>query len=112
MQHISFSELKNWAKCAFYHKLVNIQKIKGFRGSEHTAFGTAVHEVYEKSVLGEIKKGQEEKIFEQSFIEEIEKLLCDNIELDESLLNDMEIQGKMLSTESLLIQSNQSLLFL
>ena len=101
MRHISFSELKNWVKCPFYHKLVNIEKIKGFKGSEHTAFGTAIHDVYEKSVLGQIKSGEEEKIFEQSFIAEIEKLICDGIELDESLLQDMEKQGILLSTEGI-----------
>ncbi|MAJ23828.1 MAG: hypothetical protein CMI75_08650 [Candidatus Pelagibacter sp.] len=99
MRHISFSELKNWNKCAYYHKLVNLDKIKGFKGSEHTAFGTAIHEVYEKSVLGQIKSGDEQEIFEKSFISEIEKLICDGVELSEPLLQDMEKQGKKLSAK-------------
>ena len=97
MRHISFSELKNWSKCPFYHKLVNIEKLKGFKGSEHTAFGTAVHEVYEKRVLGQIKEGEEERIFEQSFTKEVEKLIFDGIELDQTLITDMETQGKGLA---------------
>jgi len=101
MPHISFSELKNWAKCPFYHKLVNIEKIKGFQGSEHTAFGTAVHEVYEKMVLGEISSGDEKRLFEQTFVNEIEKLICDGVELDQSLVSDMETQGKNLSVEGI-----------
>jgi len=101
MRHISFSELKNWTKCAHYHKLVNLDKIKGFKGSEHTAFGTAIHEVYEKSVLGQIESGEEQEVFEKSFITEIEKLICDGVDLDEPLLQDMEKQGKKLSTEGI-----------
>ena len=44
MTHISYSELKNWDFCPFYHKLVYIDKLKPFRGNEYTAFGTAIHE--------------------------------------------------------------------
>tara|TARA_R100000234_G_scaffold74328_1_gene45902 strand:- start:7570 stop:8340 length:771 start_codon:yes stop_codon:yes gene_type:complete len=97
MQHISFSELKNWAKCAFYHKLVNIDKLRGFAGSEHTAFGTALHEVCEKRVLGKLKKGKEEELFLKTFEQEILSLLEDNIELDQDLITGMEEQGKKLS---------------
>ena len=32
MPHISFSEFKNWIQCPFYHKLVNIDKTKLFKG--------------------------------------------------------------------------------
>ena len=53
MSHISFSELKNWNFCPFYHKIVNINKIKGFIGNEYTAFGTAIHDVCEKKILQE-----------------------------------------------------------
>ena len=93
MQHISFSELKNWAKCAFYHKLVNIDKLKGFVGSEHTAFGTALHEVCEKSVLGEIQKGTESKVFLEAFEKEIASLIVDKVSLDQKLVTQMEKQG-------------------
>ena len=75
MQHISFSELKNWAKCAYYHKLVNIDKLKGFVGSEHTAFGTAIHEVCEQRVLGRLPIGKESDLFTKTFEKEIEGLL-------------------------------------
>ncbi len=53
-QHISFSELKIWNECAFKHKLVYIDGVKKFKGSEHTAFGTAMHYVCEKHVLDQI----------------------------------------------------------
>ena len=53
MPHISFSELKNWNFCPFYHKLTYIDKLKGFTGNEYTAFGTAIHDVAEKKILQE-----------------------------------------------------------
>ena len=37
MPHISYSELKIWAECPFKHKLMYIDKIKGFIGNEYTA---------------------------------------------------------------------------
>jgi hypothetical protein len=97
MPHISFSELKNWAKCPFYHKLVHIDKLKGFVGSEHTAFGTALHEVCEKRVLGEICKGEEIDVFQKTFESEIESLIADKVELEQSLVTEMEKQGRLLA---------------
>ncbi len=47
MSHISYSELKDWKFCAFYHKLTRVDGIDGFAGNEYTAFGTAVHAVCE-----------------------------------------------------------------
>ena len=97
MQHISFSELKNWAKCAYYHKLVNIDKLKGFVGSEHTAFGSAIHEVCEQRVLGTLPEGKESELFAEAFEKEIESLLTDGVELKQSLVTEMEAQGKELA---------------
>ena len=48
MGHISFSEAKNWDFCPFYHKLMNIDKVKGFEGNAFTAFGNAIHDTCEK----------------------------------------------------------------
>ena len=97
MPHISFSELKNWAKCAYYHKLVNIDKLKGFVGSEHTAFGSAIHEVCEQRVLGRLLQGSESARFTEAFEKEIYDLLSDGVELDQQLVTEMEQQGKELA---------------
>jgi hypothetical protein len=97
MRHISFSELKNWAKCAYYHKLVNIDKLKGFVGSEHTAFGSAIHEVCEQRVLGTLPEGKESELFTKAFEKEIENLLVDGVELKQPLVTEMETQGKELA---------------
>ena len=48
MAHISFSEAKNWNFCPFYHKLMNLDKVKGFQGNAFTAFGNAIHDTCEK----------------------------------------------------------------
>ena len=53
MPHISYSELKDWAHCAFYHKLTRVDGIEGFTGNQYTAFGSAIHSVCEKKLLNE-----------------------------------------------------------
>ena len=98
MAHISFSELKNWVFCPFYHKLVNIDKLKGFQGNEFTAFGTAMHEVCEKTALKQLKEDDQEHFFMKKFLEELISL-PDDIELDANLVNSMRDQGKALIPE-------------
>ena len=41
--HISYSELKTWAECAWKHKLIYIDRVNKFVGNEYTAFGRALH---------------------------------------------------------------------
>ena len=61
MPHISYSELKDWAFCPFYHKLTRVDGIDGFKGNAYTAFGTALHEACEKLTLN--NSSDYEKIF-------------------------------------------------
>lgn len=91
MPHISFSELKNWAFCPFYHKLTYIDKLKGFAGNEYTAFGTAIHTICENKLLNKSVDSYEE--FKSEFIEEITKLPSD-LELNEKLILDMGSQAE------------------
>ena len=79
MPHISYSELKDWVHCAFYHKLTRIDKIDGFKGNAFTAFGTAVHSVCEKKLLQE---EVDDDYFVQQFEECLEKL-DDDIEINQ-----------------------------
>ena len=72
MPHVSFSALKNWDFCPFYHKLTYIDRIKLFQGNVYTAFGTALHETCEKLTLNE--SVDYESIFKQSFKDELNKL--------------------------------------
>ena len=76
MPHISFSELRNWKQCPFYHKLTYIDKIDGFVGNEFTAFGRAYN------------------FFINKFEKEIEDLLLKQVELKQDLVDQMVTQGE------------------
>ena len=90
MSHISYSELKDWSFCAWYHKLTRVDKIDGFKGNEYTAFGTAMHSVCEKKLL-------QEEVDDEFFVEELKKnisKLDEDIEINKKLVVDMVDQGK------------------
>lgn len=90
MPHISYSELKDWKFCPFYHKLTRVDKIDGFKGNEYTAFGTAMHSVCEKKLL-------REEVDNSFFIKELKKNIAeldDDIEVNQKLVLDMMGQGK------------------
>jgi|TARA_R100000008_G_scaffold86882_1_gene82399 hypothetical protein len=93
MSHISFSELKLWNECGWKHKLVYLDEIGGFKGNEHTAFGTAVHSACEQLVENNISDAPEH--FQKEFLEELKKL-PDDLELNKSLISNMRVQGCML----------------
>ena len=79
MPHISFSELRNWKQCPFYHKLTYVDKIAGFVGNEFSAFGRAIHDSCEKLLL----KGDDGKMygfFINKFEKEIEDLLLKEVD--------------------------------
>ena len=95
MPHISYSELKDWKFCAFYHKLTRIDKIDGFKGNAYTAFGTAMHSVCEKKLL-------KEEISDDFFVKELKKNIAeldDDVEVDKRLVVDMMGQGKRIIPE-------------
>ena len=94
MPHISFSALKDWNTCAWYHKLTRIDKVKGFTGNAFTAFGNAIHDVCEKKLL----KEQIEE--EDYFLERFEHFLGTlSEEPDQKLVSDMRAQGKAILPE-------------
>ena len=95
MPHISFSELKNWKQCPFYHKLTYIDKIDGFVGNEHTAFGRAVHESCDR-LLVHGDDGNMYDFFINQFEKEIEMLLMKDVELSQKMVNEMVEQGEKL----------------
>ena len=95
MPHISYSELKDWVFCAFYHKLTRVDKIEGFKGNAYTAFGTAMHSVCEKKLL-------QEEVSDAYFVKELKKnidSLDDDVEIDQKLVLDMMGQGKRIIPE-------------
>ena len=90
MPHISYSELKDWAFCAWFHKLTRVDKVdKGFVGNEYTAFGNAVHNVCEKTLLKE--EHDPKKVFLEDF-ERIVRNIPDFIP-DDKMVSDMKGQG-------------------
>ena len=95
MNHISYSELKDWKFCAFYHKLTRVDKIDGFKGNEYTAFGTAMHSVCEKKLL-------QEEVDEAFFVKELKKNISEldeDIKINKKLILDMVDQGKQIIPE-------------
>jgi hypothetical protein len=95
MAHISFSELKDWVHCPFYHKITRVDKIEGFQGNAYTAFGTAMHSVCEKKLL-------HEEMSDDFFIKELKKNIADlddDVKIDKKLVLDMMGQGKRIIPE-------------
>ena len=94
MPHISFSALKDWNYCAWYHKLTRIDGIGGFEGNAYTAFGNAIHEVCEKKLL------KQEVNEDEYFIERFEHFLSTLSEQqDQKLVQNMRSQGKEILPE-------------
>ena len=89
--HISFSELKDWHFCPYYHNQVHFQKVKGFRGNVFTAFGNAIHDTCEKTLTEDLKDPY--GFFADRFINVLNELKEDGIEIDESLVEKMETQA-------------------
>ena len=71
-EHISYSELKDWALCPHYHKKAWIEKVAPFEGNEYTAFGSAIHDVCEKKLLKE--DINEAELFQLGFAKRIQDL--------------------------------------
>ena len=71
MPHISFSALKNWDFCPFYHKLTYVDRIKLFQGNVYTAFGSALHTACEKLLLKE--DIDHKKVFQKPSIKKLIK---------------------------------------
>ena len=93
--HISFSELKIWKECAFKHKLMYVDGIKKFIGNEHTAFGKAVHDTCEKSVLSSAPIDQK-KYFQECFLREVQDLRTKGIDINKHMISEMRTQGDSL----------------
>ena len=96
MSHISFSELKNWDHCPYYHKVNHIDGLKSFKGNLFTAFGSALHHVAEKLVLKELQQADAAEKFKTQFFDEVDQLE-DKEDQDEKLFEQMIPQGEHLS---------------
>lgn len=99
-KHISYSELKIWAECAWRHKLQYLDNLAPFKGNEFTTFGTALHAVSEKYLIQESDQKPEE-YFELQFLNELKELKekDEDIELDLDLIQKMRSQGTNLAPQ-------------
>jgi len=93
MAHISFSELKDWVHCPFYHKLTRVDGIDGFTGNQYTAFGSAIHSVCEKKLL-------HEEMSEDFFVQELKNNISKLDEpVDNKIVHQMMKQGNQIIPE-------------
>lgn len=93
-KYISFSQIKNWAKCPFYHKLSNIDKVEGsFTGNIYTAFGSALHETIENHLENKISDDQLKEHFRSSFSNERDRL---SEEIEHKHYDQFLLQGEKL----------------
>jgi predicted RecB family nuclease len=93
-KHISYSQLKNWAKCPFYHKLSNIDKVDGaFSGNIYTAFGSALHETIENHLENTISDQELKEHFRASFLNERNRL---SDEIEDKHYDQFLLQGENL----------------
>jgi ATP-dependent exoDNAse (exonuclease V) beta subunit len=98
--HISYSALKDWNFCPYYHKVVHVDRLKPFKGNEYTAFGTAVHTTYEKALLNKGQDLKYENVFQHAFLHELGELSLNNIQTRPELISEMYEQGKAVSSLS------------
>ena len=96
-EHISYSELKDWAHCPHYHKKAWVERVSTFEGNEYTAFGTAIHDVCEKKLLKE--DIDDAKLFQIGFFKNISELLEKNIVMNEENVEQMKIAGPKILAE-------------
>ena len=94
MKHVSFSQLKDWHFCPFYHKLVRIDGLKGFRGNTFTAFGNAIHDTCESMLTEGLERPYD--FFLERFGKVLNELRSDGIEIDDGLVEKMEEQARPL----------------
>tara|TARA_Y100000310_G_scaffold341616_1_gene441350 strand:- start:7508 stop:8272 length:765 start_codon:yes stop_codon:yes gene_type:complete len=94
MSHISYSALKKWDFCPFYHKLTYLDKVNLFKGNHYTAFGSAIHYVCEH--LTSDKNIDYKTLFLESFNKELEKIIVDPSDL--RMVEEMKEQGVELAS--------------
>ena len=94
MKHVSFSQLKDWHFCPVYHKLVRIDRLKGFRGNTFTAFGNAIHDTCESMLTEGLDRPYD--FFLERFGKVLNELRSDGIEIDDGLVEKMEEQARPL----------------
>ena len=97
--HISYSELKTWAECAWKHKLIYIDKVNKFVGNEYTAFGRALHLLCEHAIEDKIQEEDYDDFWDIAFEKEIMDLLRKNVDLEQNIVDTMSDQAKKIAPQ-------------
>ena len=97
--HISYSELKTWAECAWKHKLIYIDKVNKFVGNEYTAFGRALHLLCEHAIEDKIQEEDYDDFWDIAFEKEIMDLLKKNVDLEQNIVDTMSDQAKKIAPQ-------------
>ena len=98
MSRISYSQLSMYSECPLRWKLNYVDKLRVSESNIYLIFGTAMHEVCEKTALKQLKEDDQELFFMKKFLEEL-IALPDDLKLNENLVNSMRDQGKALIPE-------------
>jgi hypothetical protein len=98
MTHISYSELKIWSECPRKHKLLYIDKLKGFTGNEYTAFGSSLHTLCENAIQDLLQEPDYDDFFDEHFDRELEQL-GPEFEQRSELVEQMRDQAKIISPQ-------------
>ena len=94
MPHVSFSAIKDWKFCAYYHKLTRIDKIKVFEGNIFTAFGKAIHDTCESMLLSrELKQKFDAETFFNKCLDNEAKQLKEDVRPTDEDLEQFRTQG-------------------
>ena len=97
MEHISYSAFKTWVECPNKFRLLWIDKVESFCGNEHTAFGSAIHEVLEYQVQNKQPENFTtwEDFFDQCFIGSIKECYEKGAsKFDKEFVSQLREQGK------------------
>ena len=86
--YISYSELKDWYQCAYFHKLKHIDDISTFAGNIFTAFGKAIHHVCETQLFESTERKKE--VFTERLQTEVKEL---NLEIQQKEYDQFQSQG-------------------
>lgn len=96
--HISYSELKDYVKCPYYHKLKHIDNVECWEDNLFACFGTAIHAVAEQKIRQEDQSNCKD-LFEIEFLKVLKTTKKKNpaFEIDADFLEELRAQGRILA---------------
>lgn len=91
VQTISYSSLSDFNYCPKYYQLVNIKRLKPFKNSPDTLFGTLIHNGVQSTLNGEKTEKEAEEFFYKRW-----KKLNSLYKLDEKYKGYLEVGSKII----------------